>query len=254
MSSQRSTRSVSAVSVGTRRRSGRGHDAERDASPPPRAPRRARRGRRAAAREVDAQPARTGAAQQRPRHAGRAGVHPRLGAGLGDAVEHPLQRRGRLGRVHRPVPAEAGRGRDRAREHRGQRRLVDLDDDPLGAGHPAAYVGDVVATPSASACASSRRAPWSESTLSPRGFSTVAASVHGPATWTLNGARVALGLLLELVEVLGQQGPGPAVVDAGRVGEPPAGRLQVGAEVGDHGQRPAGHAPRAAPRPGSSGR
>ena len=40
-------------------------------------------------------------------------------------------------------------------------------------------------TPSASACASSRRLPWSASTLSPRGRSTVAASVQGPVTCTL---------------------------------------------------------------------
>ncbi len=44
-------------------------------------------------------------------------------------------------------------------------------------------------TPSASAWASSRRAPWSASTLSPRGFSTVAARVHGPVTWTLRTPR-----------------------------------------------------------------
>ena len=41
-------------------------------------------------------------------------------------------------------------------------------------------------SPSANDSARSRRAPWSESTRSPRGFSTVAANVHGPATWVLN--------------------------------------------------------------------
>ena len=50
----------------------------------------------------------------------------------------------------------------------------------------------------------------------------------------LERAGVALGVLLDGVEVLGQQRPRPAVVDAGRVGQPPAGRLQVGAELGDH--------------------
>ena len=88
--------------------------------------------------------------------------------------------------MHGPVPAEAGRRRDLRAEHRGQRRLVDLDDQPVDAGQPAAYVGTWARTPSASAWASSRRAPWSPSTLSPRGFSTVAARVHGPATCTLN--------------------------------------------------------------------
>ena len=95
--------------------------------------------------------------------------------------------------------------------------------------------------PSASAWARSRRAPWSERTLSPRGFSTVADSVHGPATCTLNGPGPALGLLLDGVEVLGEQRPGPAVVDPRGVGEPPAGRLEVGAEPGGQGQPAAGH-------------
>jgi len=41
-------------------------------------------------------------------------------------------------------------------------------------------------TPSARAWATSRRAPKSASSRSPRGRSTVAARVHGPATWTLS--------------------------------------------------------------------
>ena len=144
--------------------------------------------------------------------------------------------------VDRAVPVQAGRGGDLAGHHRRQRGLVELEHQ-LGAGDPAAEVGDVVAHPSASACASSRRAPWSESTRSPRGFSTVAASVHGPATWTLSGPLEALRLLLEHVEVLGEQRPGAAVVDAGRpggAGEPPARGLQVGVEPGHHRERAAG--------------
>ena len=57
----------------------------------------------------------------------------------------------------------------------------------------------------------------------------------------LERAVVPLRLLLQPVEVLGEQAAGPAVVDAGCVGEPPAGRLQVGAELGHHGERAAGH-------------
>ncbi len=50
-----------------------------------------------------------------------------------------------------------------------------------------------------------------------------------------------LRLLLDLVEVLGQQRPRPAVVDARGVGEAPPGGLEVGAETGDHGEPAAGH-------------
>ena len=44
----------------------------------------------------------------------------------------------------RPKPEAVGTA---PAEHRGQRRLVDLHDQPLGAGQPAAQVGDVVADP-----------------------------------------------------------------------------------------------------------
>ena len=51
----------------------------------------------------------------------------------------------RLGRVHRPVPAEAGRGRDRPVQHRRQRRLVELHHPAVDAGHAAPEVGQVAA-------------------------------------------------------------------------------------------------------------
>ena len=54
-------------------------------------------------------------------------------------------------------------------------------------------------------------------------------------------AVVALGRRLETVEVLGQQRARPPVVDPGGVGQPPAGGLEVEAELGDDGQRAAGH-------------
>ncbi len=65
-----------------------------------------------------------------------------------------------------------------------------------------------------------------------------------PGDLDLERAGVLLRLLLEAVEVLGEQAAGPAVVDAGgpaMTGEPPAGRLQVGAELGHHRERAAGH-------------
>ena len=89
--------------------------------------------------------------------------------------------------------------------------------------------------------------------MSPRGFSTAAARVHGPATWILNVPVRSWALLLEHVEVVGEQRPGAAQVDAGCVGQPPAGRLQVEPEVGDQARvRPIIEA--SAPRAGSSGR
>ena len=174
------------------------------------AARRARRGRR------------TGRARRRRATSdhgrpGGARVHPRLGARLGDRREHPLQvRRTASGGSTRPVPAEAGGRRHLRGEHRGQRRA--RRPARPAARRPASRRRRSATwsrTPSASACASSRRAPWSASTLSPRGLSTVAASVHGPATWTLKAPGVALRLLLDA-----RRGPGraatarPAVVDA----------------------------------------
>jgi hypothetical protein len=57
-----------------------------------------------------------------------------------------------------------------------------------------------------------------------------------------------LGVLLERVEVLAEQRPGPSVVDAWRVGEPPTGGLQVEPEVGDDRQGTSGHPCRGSPR------
>ena len=94
-----------------------------------------------------------------------------------------------------------------------------------GAGHPAAYVGHVVAHAlgqrlrELAAGAVVGRAPCRRAASRRwRPAST------GPATWTLNGAGAALRLLLERVEVLGEQAAGAAVVDARGVGEPPARR------------------------------
>ena len=163
--------------------------------------------------------------EQRDGHVGGAAVRDRRGTGLGHGREDPLQRGARPrggstdgagGSRTRSGPAPASTAGSAGSSTCTQQ---------VGARDPAAYVGDVVAQPSASAWASSRRAPWSASTRSPRGRSTVAASVHGPATWILNGAGVALGLLLER-----RRGPGPAATA-------PAGGRRRGASVS---RQPAG--------------
>ena len=183
--------------------------------------------------EVDRDAGRARSGEQRERHVGGAAVRDRGGTGVGHRREDPLQRGGGRGRVvDRAVPGEAGRGRHPAAEHGRQRRLVDLHDDPAP-GDPAPHVGDVAAQP-----------------LGERLRELAAGAVvgeHPVAAGPLDGGRqrprtgdldlerpgVALGLLLDGVEVLGQQGPRPPVVEAGRVGQPPAGGLEVGAEVGD---------------------
>ena len=98
-------------------------------------------------------------------------------------------------------------------------------------------------SPSASAWASSRRAPKSASTLSPRGRSTVAASVHGPATWTLNAPSYPCACSSSpsrswASRLRARRWSMPGAPPAR---EPPAGRLQVGAQLGHHGERAAGH-------------
>ena len=68
----------------------------------------------------------------------------------------------------------------------------------------------------------------------------------GPGHLHLEDAAEVLRLLLELVEVLGQQGSGATMVDARGVRQPPARGLLVEAEVGDRGQGAADHARRSA--------
>jgi hypothetical protein len=88
--------------------------------------------------------------------------------------------------MHGAVPPEAGRGGNPAGQHGRERRLVHLDQQRRSR-EPATEVGDVLAERGGECLGQLVRAPWSASTRSPRGFSTVAASVHGPATWTLSG-------------------------------------------------------------------
>ena len=109
---------------------------------------------------------------------------------------------------------EAGRRRHRAGEHRRQRGLVDLHDD-LGVRDPAADVGDVVAQTlgerlgELAARAVVGEHPVAAGPLDRRG--------QRPRSGDLDLERtgVALGVLLDRVEVLGEQRLGSPVVDAG---------------------------------------
>ena len=96
-------------------------------------------------------------------------------------------------------------------------------------------------TPSARAWASSRRAPWSESTLSPRGFSTVAASVHGPVTCALNAPAKSCACSSTWSRSWASSDRARRWSIAGRVGQPPARGLEVDAETVDDRERAAGH-------------
>jgi hypothetical protein len=62
-----------------------------------------------------------------------------------------------------------------------------------------------------------------------------------PRDLHLEPAGVSLRELFEHVELLLQYGPGPAMVDARCVGEPPTGGLQVEAEPADDRGRPSHH-------------
>ena len=96
-------------------------------------------------------------------------------------------------------------------------------------------------TPSASAWASSRRAPWSARTLSPRGRSTVAARVHGPATWTLNAPAYPSAASSSVSRSWASRLRARRwSIPGASVSRQPAG-WRSAPELGDHGQRPAGH-------------
>ena len=79
-------------------------------------------------------------------HVGGARVHPRLGAGLGDRAEHPLE-----GAPTPRADAPCGAGRSRTRSApapastAGSAGSSTCTINALDAGHPAAQVGDVVA-------------------------------------------------------------------------------------------------------------
>ena len=153
------------------------------------------------------------------------------------ARQHPLQGRCRQRRVDRAVPVEAGRRRHPAGEHRRQRRLVDLHEDG-GAGHPAAHVRHVLDQPlgqrlgELATGADVGEHPVAARALDGRG------QRPRPGDLDLERTGVALGVLLEQVEVLAEQRDRPPVVDAARrpVSRQPAG-CRSAAEPGQ--QRPA---------------
>ena len=125
-------------------------------------------------------------------------------------------------------------------QHRGQRRLVQLQQHRR-AGTRLRTSATCAATPSASDAIRSATAPGSASA----GFwlrlsSIVAASVHGPQTWTLNGPVQSVGRLLQRVQVRGQQARPPGA-GRGRAG-PPASSRRRGLDRHVHQQRrgPAG--------------
>jgi hypothetical protein len=139
------------------------------------------------------------------------------------------------------VSPEAGSGRHLPAEHAGQRRLIDLDHQPIHTRQAAAYVPNVVAQ-----ALGERLGELAAGTVV--GQDPVAAGSldrGGQRPWPgdlhLESADVTFGRLLERVEVLREQAARPPLIDPGRVGEPPAGRLQVGAELGHEGKRPPGH-------------
>ena len=191
---------------------------------------------------------------------------------VGRAAVHDHRRRGRLNHLaqhrlgldlgRRRVGLQAGHGAHPAGEHRGQRRLVELRRRRRCREGDAGRRAHVAASPSASDATTSRRAPGSESTGSPRGSCSAASIVHGPAELHLHRAGMPLRGLLERVEVLREVRRGAALVGAGAVDEAPSGGLQVDVQV-DAGPRPcappcrppargraapAGAAGRAAPR------
>jgi hypothetical protein len=63
-----------------------------------------------------------------------------------------------------------------------------------------------------------------------------------PGHLDLEAPAVPLELLLDNVEVLGEERPGSTLVDPGGVGQPPPGRLEVRAELDHHRERAPGQA------------
>ena len=255
MSSQRSTRSVTCCSVGLGR-PGRWTAPRRAApAPPPRAPRPARRGRRARAGEVDAT-----ARAHRRRGAGRAGVGARSECTHGsapasrDRVEHPLERPPRPRAGGR---CGAGRSRTRsgparrARRPAPARRPARRSSAP---GQPAAHVGDVVAH-----ALGQRLGELAPGAVV--GEHLVAARLldrggQRPRSGDLDleRARSQPCACSSSVSRSWASSDGPGAGRPRGVGEPPAGGLQVGAEPGDHAPARGRSWSAAAPRPGSSGR
>ena len=179
-------------------------------------------------------------------HVVGAAVHERLDArvvsGAQDRVE---QRRGGRG-VDGPVAVEARGGGDLTGQHRGQRRLVDLEQQG-GARDASPHLGEVVAQPRGQRL----RQLAAQAVVGQHAVAAGALHRGGqrprPGHLQLEEAVVALRLLLDRVEVLAQQRDGASVVDAGGVGDAPPGRLQVDAHALEQRERAPDHPGRCAP-------
>ena len=262
MSSQPSTRSVSCCG-----RSGpwwgRRRVRRRAPRPPrPRAPRRARRGRRRPSTSRSTDSPRAPAPRSRSSGvAGRARVHPRLGARLGGRREHPLQvlgepRAGRRARC-RPKPR---RGRHlRRRAPRPAPARPPARTSGPAPGDPAAYVGQVVADPLGERLR--QLAPGAvvgehlvaARLLDRRGQRPRAGDLD------LEGARCSPAPAPRACRGPGRAGCGRAGGRRpARVGQPPARGLEVGAEPGRRPRAPRRHRGRwrraRAARAGAAGR
>ena len=139
------------------------------------------------------------------------------------------------------MSVEARSGRDASGQHGGQRWFVDLHDQALHAAQPAPCVGDMV--PEAFGQCLGELPAGADVAQHLVAARLLDGRRQRPRTRDLHLERtvVPLGLLLQPVEVLGEQAARPALIDARRVGEPPARWLQVCAELADDGEGPADH-------------
>ena len=135
------------------------------------------------------------------------------------------------------MPGEpAGRGHP-AGEHGGQQRLVELH-HRLRLGQPAPHLHDQLGDPLGQGL------PELTPGAVVRQHPVAAWALHGrgqrprPGDGVLDRAGVALGLLLQLVQVGPQRADRQPVLTTGPVGQPPAGRLQIDRQPGEQGGRP----------------
>ena len=169
--------------------------------------------------------------QQVDGSAGRTAVHDHRG--LAQPLDQAAVRRADLGDVHGAMPTEPTGGGDVAAQHGRQRRLVELQDQLLSR-QPSRQFRDQLDDPllqrldDLAAGTGVGKHPVPARVLEP------AASVQGPATAILRRPFVALGDLLQLVEIGPQGGDGAAMVAGRDVGQPPARGLQIDAESGQH--------------------
>ena len=132
----------------------------------------------------------------------------------------------------RAVPAEAGRGGNLAGQHGGEGRLVHLDQQRRS-GEPATEVGEVLPERGGECLGQLATGTVVGEHPVPARLLYRGRERPRPGHLHLERSGDALRLLLHGVEVLCEQRARPALVDAGRIREPPARGLQVGTEVGE---------------------